>query len=136
MRKNRWEYVALAGICVIYLAATGYHLRMLPGEWYGDISIEHRYILSILAGDWPYHFELSAGPAYHYVVAAFAKIMGASYLTYKIASVATGLVVILIMYLLGKELAGRRAGLLTALVGAVSFWLILFARLGSSVQLL
>ncbi len=136
MRKIKWEYFALAGICIVYLAVTGYHLRMVPGEWYGDISIEHRFVLTILAGDWPYRFELSAGPAYHYAVAAFAYLQGASYLTYKIASVATGLVVVLLMYLLGKELAGSRAGLLTALLGASSFWLILFARLGSSPQIL
>ncbi len=132
----RWQSFALLGIVALYLAVTGYRLRMLPGEWYGDISIENREVTAILSGGWPWRFNMSAGPAYHYVVAGFAYIFGASYETYKLASVATGLLVVLLLYGLGQELFGHRIGLLAAFVSAVSFWLILFARLGNSPQIL
>lgn len=136
IRKINWEYFLLACICAVYLGITAYRLFQLPGEWYGDISIEHREVVSILSGQWPWQFNLSAGPAYHYIVAGFAYFLGASYNTYKLASVVTGLASILLIYLLGKEFAGPRVGLLSALAGAVSFWMILFARLGSSPQIL
>lgn len=135
-RKNHWEYIRLIGICAVYLGFTLYRLPALPGEWYGDISIEHQAVTAILSGHWPWQFNLSAGPAYHYIVAAFAYFLGANYATYKLASVLTGLVVIILTYLLGKEFGGSRVGLFAALAGAVSFWLILFARLGSSPQIL
>lgn len=136
MRNHRREFIGLVCICAAYLGLTLYHLRDLPGEWYGDISIEHQVVTLILSGRWPWQFSLSAGPAYHYIVAAFAYFLGATYQTYKLVSVTTGLAVILLTYLLGKELAGPRVGLLAALAGALSFWLILFARLGSSPQIL
>ena len=136
MRRLNWEYVLLLGIFAVYLGITGYHLRMLPAEWYGDISIENREVMAILTGNFPWRFYLSAGPAYHYVVAGFAYFLGTRYETYKLASVVTGLLAVLFMYLLGKEFAGRWVGLLTAFTGAVSFWLIVFARLGSSPQIL
>lgn len=136
IRKIKQEYIYLTGICAVYLGLTTYRLYQLPGEWYGDISIEHRAVMAILSGHWPWQFNLSAGPAYHYIVAAFAYFLGASYNTYKLASVVTGLATIVLIYLLGKEFAGPRVGLLSALAGAVSFWIILFARLGSSPQIL
>ncbi len=136
MRTFRWTSLLLPGIIAIYLAFTAYQLRQLPGEWYGDISIEHREVTAILNGEWTWRFNLSAGPAYHYVVAAFAGILGPNYTTYKIASLVTGLAAVLMTYLLGKALAGRRVGLLAALVAALSFWLVVFARLGSSPQIL
>lgn len=135
MRKGKLDLIVLVGIIAIYLALTSYHLRELPGEWYGDITIEHREVTEILKGGWPWQFNLSAGPAYHYVVAAFAHFLGARYETYKLASLVTGLIVVILCFLLGQEFAGRRVGLLTALVGAISFWLVLFARLGSSPQI-
>src|SRR5512133_1433555 len=137
-RKHYWNWntMLLVGIILLYLGITCYRLQALPAEWYGDISIEHRFVLSILAGAWPWKFDLSAGPVYHYIVAAFAYFLGPNYLTYKIASVVTGLAALFLMYCLGSELGGKRVGLLTALTGALSFWLILFARLGSSPQIL
>ncbi len=136
MRPKKWEYFLLAGIVGVYLVLTIYHLRGLPAEWYGDISIEHRQVLAILRGGFPWQFHLSAGPAYHYIVAAFALLFGPNYETYKIASVITGLMVVPLVYWMGVELRGVRLGLLAALVAATSFWLILFARLGSSPQIL
>ena len=136
MRPKKWEYFLLAGIVGVYLGLTIYHLRGLPAEWYGDISIEHRQVLAILRGGFPWQFHLSAGPAYHYIVAVFALLFGPNYETYKIASVVTGLLVVPLVYWMGVELSGVRLGLLAALVAATSFWLILFARLGSSPQIL
>jgi hypothetical protein len=134
-KPGRITAISMALILALYLAITTYNLRMLPAEWYGDISIEHRVVLRILSGGWPWRFDLSAGPAYHYLVAAFAVFLGPNYLTYKVASVATGLGVVILLYFLGKELSGPRLGLIAACIGATSFWLVLFARLGSSPQI-
>jgi 4-amino-4-deoxy-L-arabinose transferase-like glycosyltransferase len=136
MQKRVFKFLPLLLIFALYLGFSGYRLRWLPAEWYGDISIEHREVTTILSHNLSWRFNESAGPAYHYVVAAFARVLGQSFETYKIASLVTGLAVVWLVYLFGKELVGRRVGLLAALVAALSTWLIIFARLGSSPQIL
>jgi len=63
MRIRHTELFWLCVIIGIYLIFAGYHLRTLPGEWFGDISILHEEVLDILQklGDWK--FNLSSGDA-------------------------------------------------------------------------
>jgi len=123
-------------ILFVYFSICFYHLSILPGEWYGDISIEHEYVTRILYGNFSFVFDQSAGPAYHFFITPFIALLGGSYLSYKIASILTGGIGIILLFYFGKALLGYLGGAFTAFVGAVSFWYISFCRLGSSPQIL
>ena len=123
-------------ILSIYTVVCLYRIDELPGEWYGDISIEHEYVTRILNGNWSFAFDQSAGPAYHFFIAPLIALLGGSYLSYKIASIMTGGIAIVLLFYCGKMLLGPFGGSTAAALAAVSFWYISFCRLGSSPQIL
>lgn len=123
-------------ILSIYLLLAFYKIDDVPGAWFGDISNEHEYVLSILKGRWPMDFLQSTGPLYHYIVAPFALVGGANYLTYKVVSIFIGLIGLVGMYLFIYEIGGKKIALLSTFSAAISFWYLVWTRLGSSPQML
>jgi hypothetical protein len=123
-------------VLILYACVALWRLNQVPGEWFGDISIENEMVLEILQGSWPWHFILSSGPLYNYFAAGFAAVLGISYMTYKYASVAMGALGLLAVYQLGSMLHSRKIGLLAMLAMALSFWYLVWSRLGNSPQIL
>jgi len=119
-------------VFTIYFFIAFFRLNEIPGEWFGDISILNNYVLQILRGKWPFYFSLSAGPFYHYLISPLIFLVGNSYVDYKIASVIIGGVAVYFIYLMAKGFAGEKIALLTALISSISFWTIVWARVGNS----
>lgn len=69
---------------IIYLLISLFKLDEIPGEWFGDISIVHDYVMRILAGSWPLYFEAGGGPAYQYLISPLIAILGHNFIDYKI----------------------------------------------------
>lgn len=68
--------------------------------------------------------------AFLYLIAAAQGLVGDGVFAIRLAAAALGLVGVLAMYLLGRELGGPRLGLLAALLLAGSRWHLTFSRLG------
>lgn len=132
MRLNRTLVSAFAAVSVVALALRLYNLDVLPGEWYGDISIVNDYVSSIQSLHWPVGFTLSAGPFYHYLITPVVATLGHSYLSFKLASVIVSLLAIVATMLLAYEIGGSRLSLLAGLISGASSWLLVFSRLGNS----
>jgi hypothetical protein len=130
---SRWFYglIAVATV-IIAVVARVVDLDRTPGELYGDIAIVYEYVADIRARRWPTAFVLSAGPLYHYTVAPVLALTGMSYLGFKLASVIVSLLALVTLYGLGRQLHSVELGLLSAFVGAVGSWLLIFSRLGNS----
>lgn len=126
------ESLALSLIIVYYFFVAGLNLKSLPGEWYGDISIVHERVQTFLQGSFSWEYSLSAGPLPLLATSLFAWVFGSTYLTYKIASVSMGAANLIFVYLLAKELAGKKVGLLAATLGSVTFWHLVVARIGNT----
>jgi hypothetical protein len=120
---------------IIFLIICFFQLDSLPGEWYGDISIENNYVQSILHGEFPTAFITSNGPVQHYLEAPIIAVIGSNYLGYKIASVIIGLIGLICIILLANELLGVNGAVIVGLLTATSFVYILFSRLGNSPQI-
>ncbi len=126
------EYLLLAIAVVFYLFFALYKLDEIPGEWFMDITILHIYVIKIWNGDLPHIFITSAGPLYPYLIAPFVALLGESYTTYKLLSVATGLLGVFGMYLYGKQASGSaHVGALAAIVTSISFMYLIWSRLGN-----
>lgn len=122
-------FIVLIFLLAIYIRF--YKLAELPGEWFGDISNVHEYVTEILEGRLPFYFFQSAGPLYFYLIIPIVKVVGSKYLGYKIASVLVSFICLQIIYLFAKEVLGRKFGLVTMLITAVSFWHIVWSRIGN-----
>jgi 4-amino-4-deoxy-L-arabinose transferase-like glycosyltransferase len=126
------ELFALGLILIYYVFVASFRLQQLPGEWYGDIFIVHERVLSLLSGTFSFEYSLSAGPLPLLATAVFARVFGATYMVYKIASVSFGALNLIFLYLFTKELAGKKAGLLAAILASVTFWHLVMARIGNT----
>jgi hypothetical protein len=129
---NWKNYGLFALIILLFWILAIWRLDEIPGEWYGDISIEHEYVSSILKGEWPYQFNLSAGPVYHYVIAPVIFFTGRSYYGYKIASIYVATMGIILSFFLGYLVDKWKLGLYCMLITAISFRFLAQARIGSS----
>lgn len=120
------------GVILCCFGIALYRLPDIPGEWYGDISIVHEYVLAILSRQWPFLFVTSAGPLYHYLIAPVVFLFGHAYVVYKVCSVVIGMVGLVGMYLLlYTQFGGSMAVVGTALVG-MSSWFLAWERTGNS----
>lgn len=108
-----------------------YQLDTLPGEWFGDISNVHEYVMEIIEGKSPFYYLQSAGPLYFYLISPIILFLGASFTGYKIASVIVGVLSLMAFYLLIKEIEGERAALVGSLIMGTSFWHLVWSRLGN-----
>lgn len=128
MRKNRFFLLSL---CLLFTVISFYRLDDIPGEWFGDINIVHDYVSRVLKGEWPHYFEAGAGPAYHYMIAPFIRVLGMHYYDYKIMSVATGFLGVIALYLLAKELTNKRLALLASGICSFTYWFLIWNRIGN-----
>lgn len=131
MLAKKFTISPLPLILLAFIIIGTFRLDSIPGEWFSDISIVNDYVLSILAGKFPFYFVTSAGPLYFYLIAPLIAAFGVSYLNYKLISVAAGALGLLTFYLFAKEIATKNIAVLTTLITAFSFWYIVWARLGN-----
>jgi len=127
--------VVLLIVLFWYFLLSFWNIHNLPSDWFGDISIEHEYITQILHGEFPWQFDLSAGPFYHYSIAPIIAVIGQSYLSYKIASILFGSLGVIGIYLCGYILGGTSLAGISAFIASSSFWYLVWVHLGSSPQL-
>lgn len=126
------HFVLFLLIIVFSLIVRLYKISEIPGEWYGDISIVHEYVMQIKEGKWPLYFFLSPGPVYHYLIAPFVFLTSYhGYNTYKIASVGVSIFGIFTTYLFVRIIS-KRLALTTAFLMGFSFWYLSWSRLGNS----
>jgi 4-amino-4-deoxy-L-arabinose transferase-like glycosyltransferase len=122
---------ALTGGVILFLRF--YRLDDAPRDIYPDITILLDYVGDIVTGRWPFYFNLSTGPLYHYLIAPLIWILGFNFMAAKIASVIISLCAIGAVYLLARELnAGPLVVLLAVFLTGVSSWFLIFSRLGNS----
>lgn len=125
------QYYLLLGVLAVHLLIGLYMLDELPGQWHGDISIVNDYVQSILKGEYLYKFVTSAGPLYFYLIAPIIAKGGSSYLLYKFLSVLVGCFNIIATYLFARSVSNKKIAITTAFVMSVSFWHIVWSRLGN-----
>lgn len=127
------KFWRIFAIFLFFLTVSLYRIDQLPGEWFGDISNVHEYVLQILKGDRPFYFFQSPGPLYHYLVAPMVLLFqGNGYETYKLASIVVSLAGLVGTFLFVAEISSYRLALIASLTMSFSFWYLVWTRLGNS----
>ncbi len=126
------EKLLLAGLLLL---AFGLRVVALdeapPGLRYDELQ---NYLMAgrVLAGERPLYFAESWGhePLYHYLQAGGLALLGESDWSLRLPSVVLGMIELAATWLVAQKLLGRRVGLLTIAFLTVSFWAILYSRVG------
>ncbi len=106
-------------------------LNLLKGDENYYFSSSRRMIME---GDWitpryHHHVRFEKPPFYYWVVAAFFKLFGVSWVTARATSVVFGSLTVLLVYLLSLRLLKKEAAYLAPIILATSFLFFSYSRL-------
>lgn len=128
--QRRFHVAAVVTVVtVVVVRVVG--LDSTPGEWYGDISTLYEYSEALGHGDVPPGlYVLGVGPLYPQLLRPFLWILGETYLTIKLASVAFSLLGLLLLYRFARRLVDRETALAATAIGGTMSWWLVYSRLG------
>jgi hypothetical protein len=127
-----WWTIGFWVSVVLLLVMRFFRIDSIQSEMYGDIEIVQTYVRNVINGNWPWYFNLSSGPLYHYLIAPVLILMGTGYDQIKVASILVSLMILALTYLVARRLGGRELAMIALLVAGTGSWLLLFSRLGNS----
>jgi hypothetical protein len=121
-------------ICGVILFFRFYRLDEVPPEMVSDHAEKLQDVLDVLHGQTPVYFARNTGREFFqfYWTALIIKLFhtGVTFFSLKLGTVLAGLLTLPYVYLLGKEYANRRVGLLAVLFTGLAYWPNVISRLG------
>lgn len=135
--RTNWVAVALLGIFVLALFFRIYRIDAIPIDPESDHVEASKDVWDILQGQYHIFFPRNTGrePTQFYLTAALSGIFGYGFVTLKLTMALVGVLNVIPMYFLGKELLDKRFGLLAAFFIAISYWHIIISRIGLRIVL-
>jgi 4-amino-4-deoxy-L-arabinose transferase-like glycosyltransferase len=132
LRKPGWR-LNLSAFSLLWLAVFAaaaffrfYQLAQVPPEMNSDHAEKLLDVMDVLNGQTSIFFPRNTGrePLQFYLTALTAQVFGTgiSFLSLKIGAALAGLLVLPFIYLLGKEMANRRVGLLAMAFAGIAYW--------------
>jgi hypothetical protein len=133
VKLDRWAVLVLAVLTVSAFFRFS-ALETVPGEMWSDHAEKFLDIIDVLNGEYSIFFPRNAGreAMQFYATAAAVKWFGAdlSYSTLKTMMALVGFLTLPYIYLLGRELGGRRLGLVAMAIAGVASWPNIMSRVG------
>ena len=129
-----WSALAVIGLIALAAFFRLYRLDAVPPEMNSD-HVEKLYdVYDVLNGKTPIYFERNTGrePMQFYLAVAIIKLFntGLTHYSLKLTNVVMGVLSVIGVYLLGRELGGKRLGLVAGFFAAVSIWPVATSRIG------
>lgn len=125
IRITRWTLVLLVALGAVLFFRL-YRLDEVPPEMVSDHAEKLLDIWDVLNGQTSIFFPRNTGreAIQMYLSAAVIQIFGTGYsfLSMKIGTAIAGLVTLPFIYMLGKEIGNRRAGLLAMVFAGIAYW--------------
>jgi len=133
IRIDRWTLLVLAAVLVAVFFRV-YHIQPTPAEPFSDHAEKLLDVYDISQGQTRVFFPRNTGreaiQMYWTLLMSWVFGTGLSFLSLKIGTVVIGLMTLLYVYLLGREVASRRVGLLALILTGVGYWPNLISRIG------
>ena len=118
--------ILVAGVFLLSAFYRLYLLEQVPPEMFSDHAEKLIDVSNLIRGDHAIFFPRNTGrEAFQmYLTAAMAKVFGTgiSFLSLKLGTCLAGLFSLPFIYLLGKEAANRRVGLLAMFFAGIAYW--------------
>ncbi len=133
IKITRWGLLVLAVFAVAVFFRI-YHFSQTPPEMFSDHAENLLDVNDLLNGQTKIFFEHNGGreAIQFYLTALIIKLFGVglTFTSLKIGSIFAGIAVLPFIYLLGKEIANRRVGLLAMLFTGIAYWPNVISRIG------
>lgn len=130
---NAWTLLILAAAVVVVFFRV-YHFQQTPAEPFSDHAEKILDIYDISQGQTHIFFPRNTGreafQMYWSLMTAWIFGTGLTFLTLKIGTITNGLMALPFMYLLGREVGGRRVGLLAFFLLGIGYWPNTISRIG------
>ncbi len=130
---TRWGLLilAVAGLVIFFRV---YRINTVPAEPFSDHAEKILDVYEVTQGETRIFFPRNTGreaiQMYLTVAVAWLFKTGLSFLSLKIGTMLCGLATLPYMYLLGKEIGGRRVALLALFFAGIAYWPNVIARVG------
>jgi hypothetical protein len=140
MSKPGWNIIltrAAIGVAILVglvLFFRLYRINQVPSDMISDHAEKLLDVYDVLQGKTAVYFPRNTGREFFqfYLTAAIISLFhtGFSYLSLKLGTIAAGLVTLPFIYLLGKEVANRRVGLIAFAFAGIAYWPNVISRFG------
>lgn len=125
-------------ICSLVLLVTiffrFYYLNQVPDEMFSDHAEKLLDVMDILDGKAPIFFVRNTGreAIQFYLTAAIVKVFntGITFTSLKLGTVFLGFLTLPFIYMLGKQIFNKRAGILAAFFAGIAYWPNVISRVG------
>lgn len=133
IRIDRWGLILLvAAVAVLFFRV--YHIQQTPAEPFSDHAEKLLDVYDVSRGETHIFFPRNTGreaiQMYWTLVISWVFGTGLSFLSLKIGTLLIGLFTLPYMYLLGREVASRRVGLLATVLTGIGYWPNVISRVG------
>lgn len=133
LHLSPWNILLLGAIILVVFFRV-YKIQIVPPEMVSDHAEKLLDVWDVLNGEMRIFFPRNTGreSMQMYLTAAVVKIFGTgfSYLSLKIGTILAGLLTLPYIYLIGKEMGNRRAGLLAFVFAGIAYWPNVISRVG------
>jgi len=122
----------LAGLIALAAVLRFGALVSIPPGLYHDEALNGLDALSVLEGSRPIYFPANNGrePFFIYGVAAAVALLGRSPGAIRVVAALLGTLTVPAVYLMAREMSGKRAALLAAILSATTVWPVALSRVG------
>ena len=132
LTQRQAALVALA-ITLLAFAVRVWRLDAVPPGW-NDDELSNALVIAqkVLDGDLAVYYVDATGheALYHVLAAGFLSTFGYNAIGIRLLSALLGTLTVPLTYQIGRRLAGREVGLLAAAALAVTFWSLVYSRIG------
>jgi hypothetical protein len=133
VKIDRWVLLVLVVFALVFFFRT-FRLLEIPSQMISDHAEKLLDIQDIFHGKPSVFFARNTGREFFqfYFTAAIILLFktGFTFLSLKIGTVAAGLVTLVYIYLIGKEMGGRRSALLALAFAGIAYWPNVISRFG------
>lgn len=132
-KKNGIELALITAITLFAFGLRLWQIDSIPPGWRDDELINSLVISQhVLDGEWAVYYPDASGheALYHALNAIFLNLFGVTVWGIRLLSVLLGTLTVPLTYRLGKKLFGATVGLTAAAGIAVSFWALMYSRIG------
>lgn len=130
---SRWT-VLIVALAVLIIFFRFYRLDGIPGEPFSDHAEKLLDVFDVTQGQTNIFFPRNTGREffqfYWTVAVAFVFGTGLTFISLKIGTALIGLLTLPYVYLLGREVGGKRVALFALALAGISYWLITISRIG------
>lgn len=130
LRGKGWA--CLAGLIILAAVLRLWGLTVIPPGLYRDEASNGLDALSVLDGNRPVYFAANNGrePFFIYGIALSVALLGRSPGAIRVMAALLGTLTVPLVYLMAREMSGRRLALLAATLTAITVWPLALSRIG------